>query len=148
MVLSVLVAMVLIQRLLASLSRELGGEPRAARQMMRRVADGDLTVHIQAPAGSLLATLDDMVQALRALLETIDKQAVELALETGPPGKFSVEHVVNVLGRLNAQPAPPTAASHLKTTTPPLADTARYDRLRADSAPADATATEGAGHEA
>ena len=34
--------------------------------------------------------------------------AVELALETGPPGKVSVEHVVNVLGRLNAQPAPPT----------------------------------------
>jgi hypothetical protein len=59
--------------------------------------------------------------------------AVELALETGPPGKVSVEHVVNVLGRLNAQTAPPTAATHLKTTTPPLADTARYDSLRADS---------------
>jgi hypothetical protein len=56
--------------------------------------------------------------------------AVELALETGPPGKVSVEHVVNVLGRLNAQPAPPTAATQLKVTTPPLADTARYDRLR------------------
>jgi hypothetical protein len=60
--------------------------------------------------------------------------AVELALETGPPGKVSVEHVVNVLGRLNAQPAPPTAATHLKATTPPLADTARYDRLRGDGA--------------
>jgi hypothetical protein len=80
--------------------------------------------------------------------------AVELALETGPPGKVSVEHVVNVLGRLNAQPAPPTAATHLKATTPPLADTARYDRLRADSSAADAVdaaitaATEGASHEA
>ena len=60
--------------------------------------------------------------------------AVELALETGPPGKVSVEHVVNVLGRLNAQPVPPAAATHLKATTPPLADTARYDRLRADGA--------------
>ena len=40
--------------------------------------------------------------------------AVELALETGPPGKVSVEHVVNVLGRLNAQPAPPTAATQLE----------------------------------
>jgi hypothetical protein len=59
--------------------------------------------------------------------------------------------VVNVLGRLNAQPAPPTAATHLKASTPPLADTARYDRLRADSTTADevsATATtEGVGHE-
>jgi len=71
--------------------------------------------------------------------------AVELALEAGPPGKVSVEHVVNVLSRLNAVPAPPTAATHLKATTPPLADTARYDRLRADTVTASA---EGADHEA
>jgi hypothetical protein len=45
--------------------------------------------------------------------------------------------VVNVLGRLNAQPAPPTAATQLKVTTPPLADTARYDRLRGAGAGAD-----------
>jgi transposase len=37
--------------------------------------------------------------------------AVELALETGPPsGRVSVEHVVNVLARLNAKPAPQNAA--------------------------------------
>jgi hypothetical protein len=57
--------------------------------------------------------------------------AVELALESGPPGKVSVEHVVNVLARLNAVPAPPTAATHLQVSTPPLANTARYDSLRA-----------------
>jgi len=79
--------------------------------------------------------------------------AVELALESGPPGKVSVEHVVNVLSRLNAVPAPPTAATHLKATTPPLADTARYDRLRGDSSAADNVdstnaTTEGADHEA
>ena len=80
--------------------------------------------------------------------------AVELALEAGPPGKVSVEHVVNVRSRLNAVLAPPTAATHLKTTTPPLADTARYDRLRADSSAADPVeasaidaTTEGADHE-
>jgi hypothetical protein len=60
--------------------------------------------------------------------------AVELALETGPPGKVSVEHVVNVLGRLNAVPAPPTAATQLQVATPPLANTARYDSLRAGGA--------------
>jgi hypothetical protein len=75
--------------------------------------------------------------------------AVELALEAGPPGKVSVEHVVNVLGRLNAAPVPQTAATHLKATTPPLADTARYDRLRTDSTAAQAVdATEGAAHDA
>jgi hypothetical protein len=60
--------------------------------------------------------------------------AVELALESGPPsGRVSVEHVVNVLGRLNAAPLPQTAATHLKVSTPPLADTARYDSLRAEA---------------
>ena len=71
--------------------------------------------------------------------------AVELALETGPPGKVSVEHVVNVLGRLNAAPAPPTAATQLQVATPPLANTARYDSLRADGID---SATEEAGHDA
>ena len=75
--------------------------------------------------------------------------AVELALETGPPGKVSLEHVVNVLGRLNAQPAPPTAATHLKVATAPLADTARYDRLRGVGAAVDGDGTtEEVGHEA
>ena len=70
--------------------------------------------------------------------------AIELALESGAPGKVSVEHVVNVLNRLNAQPVPPTAATLLKVTTPPLANTARYDSLRSDTVGA---ITEGADHE-
>jgi len=57
--------------------------------------------------------------------------AVELALETGPPsGRVSVEHVVNVLARLNATPLPASAATTLQVAEPPRADTARYDRLR------------------
>ena len=59
--------------------------------------------------------------------------AVELALESGPPGKVSVEHVINVLARLNAAPVPPTAATSLQVSVAPLANTARYDTLRADS---------------
>ncbi len=66
--------------------------------------------------------------------------AVELALETGPSsGRVSVEHVVNVLGRLNAMPVPQSAATTLQVATKPQANTARYDSLRADS-------TEGADH--
>ena len=58
--------------------------------------------------------------------------AVELALETGPPsGRVSVEHVVNVLGRLTAAPVPESAATTLQVAQPPLANTARYDGLRA-----------------
>jgi len=57
--------------------------------------------------------------------------AVELALERSPPsGRVSAEHVINVLGRLNAMPAPENAQTTLKVATPPLADTTRYDSLR------------------
>ena len=60
--------------------------------------------------------------------------AVELALESGPPsGRVSVEHVINVLGRLNAAPVPENVATILQVSTPPLANTARYDRLRAQA---------------
>jgi transposase len=57
--------------------------------------------------------------------------AVELALEGAPPsGRVSTEHVLNVLGRLNAVRAPENAATALQSLTPPLANTARYDSLR------------------
>jgi hypothetical protein len=58
--------------------------------------------------------------------------AVELALEAAPPaGHVSAEHVLNVLARLNAAPLPEIVATALRTKTAPLADTARYDALRA-----------------
>ena len=57
--------------------------------------------------------------------------AVELAMEGSPPsGRVRVEHVVNVLGRLNAPAAPLSAETALQVVTPPLANTARYDSLR------------------
>ena len=67
--------------------------------------------------------------------------AVELALESGPPsGRVSVEHVVNVLGRLNAGPMPQNVQTALQVLQPPLANTARYDSLRAQGV------TQEAGH--
>jgi hypothetical protein len=58
--------------------------------------------------------------------------AVELALESAPPsGRVSVEHVHNVLARMNAAPRPDNVATSLKARTPPEANTARYDELRA-----------------
>ena len=57
--------------------------------------------------------------------------AVELALESGPPsGRVSVEHVLNVLARLNEAPMPQNVITTLAVSTPPLADTSHYDNLR------------------
>ena len=56
--------------------------------------------------------------------------AAELALESGPPGRVSIEHVVNVLGRLSAPGTPAAIATSLRAAITPQADAARYDRLR------------------
>ena len=54
--------------------------------------------------------------------------AVELVLESGVP---SVEHVINVLARLNQSQLPAAVETSLKLTEEPLADTSRYDSLNA-----------------
>jgi transposase len=57
--------------------------------------------------------------------------AVELVLDSGTPsGGVSVEHVLNVLARLNAPEQPEQAETGLRLKEAPKADTARYDRLR------------------
>jgi transposase len=53
--------------------------------------------------------------------------AVSLVLETGA---VSAEHVLNVLARLNAAPAPEQVQTALQVSEPPTSDTGRYDSLR------------------
>ena len=55
--------------------------------------------------------------------------AVDLVLENGRP---SAEHVLNVLARLREGPPPPRVDTELTVTVAPIADTQRYDRLRAE----------------
>lgn len=53
--------------------------------------------------------------------------AVELVLESGT---LSAEHVLNVVARLTSIEPPPSVETHLQLKEAPLANTARYDRLR------------------
>jgi transposase len=98
----------------------------------------DLPEPLQRLRRSLLrdAGGDRVMAQVLALVPTAGLDAVlvaaELALESAPPsGRVSVEHVVNVIGRLNAVAPPENAATTLQVSTPPLANTARYDSLRA-----------------
>ena len=92
-----------LQRLRRALLRETGGDRLMAR------------VLALVPTAGLEAVL----------------VAVELALDGAPPsGRVSIEHVINVLARLNAAPRPANVETALQVLTPPIADTARYDRLR------------------
>ena len=54
--------------------------------------------------------------------------AAELVLESGV---VSAQHVLNVLGRLSASIQPEAVETTLTLNEAPLADTGRYDRLRA-----------------
>jgi hypothetical protein len=56
--------------------------------------------------------------------------AAELVIESGA---LSTEHVLNVLARLNAQATPDSVETSLQLTEVPVANTARYDSLRAGS---------------
>ena len=53
--------------------------------------------------------------------------AVELVVESGA---LSIEHILNVLARLNAKPQPECVETTLELTEAPLANTSRYDSLR------------------
>jgi hypothetical protein len=55
--------------------------------------------------------------------------AVDLVLESG---NFSVEHIENVLNRLKAAPPPAQVETDLQVAETPIADTGRYDGLRAE----------------
>ncbi len=94
--------------------------PEALQRLRRGLLRSPGGDRVMAQVLAIVAT-----QGLEAVIV-----AVELALESGPPGRVSVEHVVNVLGRLNAPAAPRSAETALQVATPPLANTARYDGLR------------------
>lgn len=62
-----------------SILRQLGGEPKAATEIMQRVAGGDLTARLEnAPAGSLLHALGGMVGSLRQMVSAINADANKL----------------------------------------------------------------------
>jgi hypothetical protein len=55
--------------------------------------------------------------------------AIDLVLQSGRP---SAEHVLNVLARLHEGPPPERVDTALVIADEPVADTERYDRLRAE----------------
>ncbi|MFH7376258.1 IS21 family transposase, partial [Pseudomonas syringae pv. tagetis] len=54
--------------------------------------------------------------------------AEELALESG---RLTADHILNVVARLTSTAPPPSVETSLQLKVAPVANTARYDRLRA-----------------
>lgn len=91
--------------------------PASLRQLkhgLARHAGGD-RIMAQALAAVPVAGLDAVLVA------------VELVLESG---SLSAEHILNVVARLVAAEPPPAVETHLPLKDAPVANTARYDRLR------------------
>jgi hypothetical protein len=88
------------------------------RQALMRYPGGDRTM------ADVLSTVP------RAGLDAV-LVAVSIALEdVTPSGQLSVEHIENVLSRLNSPPTPELAQTDIQLKEAPRADTARYDLLR------------------
>ncbi|MDO9067560.1 MAG: methyl-accepting chemotaxis protein, partial [Deltaproteobacteria bacterium] len=75
-VLMAILAIVLVNRLVL---RPLGGEPGDAADLAARIANGDLTHGINAPAGSLLGSLGVMQQKLREVFAEVINSAGDIA---------------------------------------------------------------------
>jgi transposase len=77
---------------------------------------------------------DRVIAEVLALVPQCGLEAVEvavaLALESSSGGRTSLEHIINVVNRLSAPPAPPSVETTLMLTVQPLADTAKFDGLR------------------
>ena len=71
-----------------------------------------------------------MMQVLAAVpiagLEPV-QVALELVIESG---SLSADQILNVVARLTSTAAPPCVETSLQLKVPPVANTARYDRLR------------------
>lgn len=87
---------------------------RLLRRGLRRHLQGD-RVMTQVLAAVPVAGLDAVLVA------------VELVLESG---SLSADHILNIVARLTAREAPPSVETNLQLKVTPIANTARYDRLR------------------
>ncbi len=78
--------------LVRSVNRDLGGEPGYAANVMRQIADGDLTVKVAVTRGgdgSLLGVLGGMVSRLREMIQAIDVDSGRLAVSAAQLSRLS-----------------------------------------------------------
>jgi transposase len=93
----------------------------------------DMPVPLQRLRQGLLRRVggDKVMAQVLASVPTAGLEAVLVAVElVVESGALSIEHVLNVLARLNAIPQPDCVETTLELMEAPLANTSRYDSLR------------------
>ena len=110
----------------ASILNQLGGEPQAAAATMQRVANGDLTAHLDdAPSGSLLNTLGLMVGSLRQLVSEINNDANRLVANAEQIAHASDEVAHAAEQQADATSAMAAAIEELTVSSNHISDSAR-----------------------
>ena len=110
----------------ASIVKQLGGEPAVAADIMRQVAAGDLTGSCSnAPAGSLLHSLDSMVASLRSMVRDITHEAKSISTNAENISAASTEVAGAALHQSEATSAMAAAIEELTVSSNYISDNAR-----------------------
>ena len=140
----VILLMLVGWRIVASVLKQLGGEPAVAVEVMQRVADGDLTASVDAPPpGSLLYALGTMVASLRSLVQEINNSATLLVDNAEHINRASNEVSAAANQQADATSAMAAAIEELTVSSTHISDSARDTEK--DSREAMNLASEGSG---
>ena len=140
----IVLLMLLGWRIVASVLKQLGGEPVTAVAVMQRVADGDLTASVEgAKPGSLLHALGTMVVSLRTLVQQINSSAMLLVEHAEQINRASNEVSTAASQQADATSAMAAAIEELTVSSTHISDSARDTEN--DSRDAMNQASEGSG---
>jgi methyl-accepting chemotaxis protein len=109
-----------------SILKQLGGEPTQATEIMRRIADGDLTAQVgDAPRDSLLHALGGMVESLRAMVREINDDANRLVDNAEQIATVSDQIASGAAQQSDATSAMAAAIEELTVSSTHISDSAR-----------------------
>lgn len=109
-----------------SIVGQLGGEPADAVAVMQKVAGGDLTASVgNAPKGSLLDALDDMVASLRALIGEVSRGAKAVEQNAEQIRHASGEVAIAAEHQADSTSAMAAAIEELTVSSNHISDSAR-----------------------
>ncbi|MEC5398847.1 methyl-accepting chemotaxis protein [Uliginosibacterium sp. H1] len=135
--LATLAVVVLIGVLISgSIVRQLGGEPAAVMQYMRRAAAGDLRVQFDAPTGrdSILGALRDMLGSLSGLVGEVKRSAQTLTGNAGELADSARQISSAASHQSDATSSMAAAVEEMTVAINHIADNARQTEEQSDAA--------------
>ncbi|HEX2013272.1 MAG TPA: methyl-accepting chemotaxis protein, partial [Roseateles sp.] len=135
--LSVIVGLVALLALRRHVQRELGGDPATAREVLERVAAGDLLAAVpvaQGDASSMMAALQRTRDALRALVADVNETAQSIALASSEIAAGNQDLSGRTEHQASSLQQTASSMDQLSSTVQHNAESARQATLLASSA--------------